>query len=237
MNYIHATGENKYALCGVSETRNEHSLDPRNVTCPKCLKACQSMEVIHVIGKPFKTMCKVFYEGLTVTSVPEKSTCRKCVEACGMPWPTKAKMEADGWNKEAIEAASMKWKNEQTGVDISKATLASDANAECKAVMDRLAANLKAGTPEYRLACGIRYDLLMPEFLQAMAEIMAVGAKKYGEKNWMKGLSGENSGVNHAMKHLIEYQKGTANDYGPRKMHLAQVAVNAMFEFHFCEEE
>jgi hypothetical protein len=84
-----------------------------------------------------------------------------------------------------------------------------------------------------RKGCDIRFDLLEPEFITAMAHIMSVGAKKYGDYNWQKGLSGANGGINHAIKHLMEYQANTPNDYGPRKMHLVQVAVNAMFEFYY----
>ncbi len=90
----------------------------------------------------------------------------------------------------------------------------------------------------YRVECGCRLDLLDPDFLLAMAHIMAVGAKKYGEKNWQKpGLDGEHGGVNHALKHLMEYQAGVPNDYGPEELHMAQVAVNAMFEHFHCKRK
>ncbi len=81
-----------------------------------------------------------------------------------------------------------------------------------------------------------RFDLLDPEFLRDMALIMAVGADKYGDDNWKKGLTGMNGGINHAYGHLYDYQADLPNDYGPRYMHLAQVAVNAMFEAHFERE-
>lgn len=80
---------------------------------------------------------------------------------------------------------------------------------------------------------GERYDLLVPEFIAAMARIMQVGAERYGECNWKKGLEGDKSGINHAYAHLNQYQRNLPNDYGPRELHLAQVAVNAMFEFWF----
>lgn len=69
-----------------------------------------------------------------------------------------------------------------------------------------------------------------------MAHIMKVGADKYGALNWQKGLTGGKSGLNHALKHLNEYMQGTQNDYGPRSMHLAQVAVNCMFEAYFARQ-
>jgi len=82
----------------------------------------------------------------------------------------------------------------------------------------------------------VRLDLLDPHFLQAMGQIMHVGAQKYGENNWQQGLSGCAGGVNHALKHLLEYQAGVPNDYGDEELHLAQVAVNAMFEFYFARQ-
>lgn len=87
-----------------------------------------------------------------------------------------------------------------------------------------------------RYDVGVRMDLLDPTFLQEMGKIMSHGAKKYGELNWKKGLSGENGGLNHALIHLSQYQDGTPCDYGPPETHLAQVAVNAMFEFYFARE-
>ena len=86
---------------------------------------------------------------------------------------------------------------------------------------------------EYRHPCGKRFDLLVPEFLEEMAKIMAVGVQKYGVDKWKGGLTWEHSGINHAMAHLLEYMQNAPCDYGPRETHLAQVAVNAMFEFHF----
>lgn len=88
-----------------------------------------------------------------------------------------------------------------------------------------------------RYDTGKRYDLLDPIFLDAMAHIMHVGAIKYGDKNWLKGLAGAKGGINHAFAHLCEYLENTPCDYGPREMHLAQVAVNAMFEYHFAFEQ
>jgi hypothetical protein len=83
-----------------------------------------------------------------------------------------------------------------------------------------------------RFDTGCRLDLLEPDFLEAMGIIMNVGAKKYGEENWKKGLPGEKSGHNHALKHLLEFRQGIPNDYGEMEMHYAQVAINAMFQFY-----
>lgn len=90
-------------------------------------------------------------------------------------------------------------------------------------------------TPQpVRLPIQYRYDLLDWEFIEAMAMIAHIGAEKYGERNWQKGrLEGDKSALNHAIKHLSEYQQGIPNDYGPLPFHLAQVAFNCMMEFYW----
>ena len=84
-----------------------------------------------------------------------------------------------------------------------------------------------------RHSTGVRMDLIEPHYLRAIGAIMHVGAQKYGELNWKKGLSGEKGGINHAYQHLADYVADAPNDYGPREMHLAQVGANCMFEYHF----
>ncbi len=84
-----------------------------------------------------------------------------------------------------------------------------------------------------RFGTGVRMDLIDSDFLREMGYIMHVGAIKYGELNWKKGLQGEKGGINHAFQHLADYNADKPCDYGPRETHLAQVAVNAMFEFYF----
>lgn len=83
-----------------------------------------------------------------------------------------------------------------------------------------------------------RYDLIEPEFLAALALLMHDGARydeEAGtEKQWRNGLPGGKSGINHALKHLNEYQGFKTHDkFGQRKYHLAAAAVNLMFEFWF----
>lgn len=95
---------------------------------------------------------------------------------------------------------------------------------------------MAAKVKEYREPIATRFDLLDPAFVQAMAMIMGVGASKYGPENWKTGLTGANSGLNHALKHINEFQNGTPNDYGANDLHLAQAAVNLMFEAYFVRK-
>lgn len=123
---------------------------------------------------------------------------------------------------------------------VKKATAAFDRMEQVRAqtreavkVWDVYTHTIAPPAPEYRIPVDVRYDLLEPEFMDGMAKIMGVGAKKYGENNWKSGLTGANSGLNHALKHINEYMRGEINDYGDDETHLEQAAVNLMFEaFH-----
>lgn len=81
-----------------------------------------------------------------------------------------------------------------------------------------------------------RFDLLVPEFIKAMAERLAWGAKEYGDNNW-KGL--EKSRVMRAMMHhQNEVQMGNMDDdEAPYGSHCAAIAINAMFYQWICDNE
>jgi hypothetical protein len=53
---------------------------------------------------------------------------------------------------------------------------------------------------------GVRYDLVPPEGVEAVAKAMHVGAVTHGDNNWKKGLRNSIL-VNHAMRHIVEYMK------------------------------
>jgi len=68
-----------------------------------------------------------------------------------------------------------------------------------------------------------RYDLIDRAFLRRWAELMARGAKKYGENNWRKASTVEelNRFRASAVRHLFQYLEGDrAED------HAAAVAFN-----------
>lgn len=88
-----------------------------------------------------------------------------------------------------------------------------------------------------------RYDILMPEFIEALALIAAYGAEKYGEYNWQQSrLTGDKGPVNHMDKHLNAYKQRKPYDHlelsKEPKFHLAAVAFNAMMEYWYeCNKE
>src|SRR5699024_2750416 len=73
-----------------------------------------------------------------------------------------------------------------------------------------------------------RYDLIPPEALQAIAEILTIGANKYGDRNWENGLSFDR--VYSALeRHLQEYRLGNIADEETGRNHLDHALTNAVF--------
>jgi hypothetical protein len=98
-------------------------------------------------------------------------------------------------------------------------------------------------TEAIRVSHPIRYDILDPEFLEALAKIADYGAKKYGDFNWQKShLSGDKSAVNHIYKHLKSFRLEEPYDHPEiagdgKEMHLVAIAFNAMMEFYWVMKE
>lgn len=86
-----------------------------------------------------------------------------------------------------------------------------------------------------RQPVNFRYDILDEGFLHAMAEILALGAAKYGDYNWQQSrLTGEKGPINHIYDHLRQYRQEIPHDVFPDLEHqLAAVAVNAMMEYWY----
>ncbi len=68
-----------------------------------------------------------------------------------------------------------------------------------------------------------RYDLLDRAFLKRWAELMARGAKKYGEENWRKAATTEELTRfrSSAVRHMFQYLEGDTTED-----HAAAVAFN-----------
>ena len=67
-----------------------------------------------------------------------------------------------------------------------------------------------------------RYDLMPPKALRRVAEVLATGAEKYGEWNWLK--IDEKDHVNHAINHSYLHLDGDTTED-----HLANAACRALF--------
>ena len=88
-----------------------------------------------------------------------------------------------------------------------------------------------------RNKCGVRFDIIPAECLIEVAKVLSISAERYGTNNWQKSrMTGENGPMNHALKHLINYQAGIPDEDGPElEIHLTHAIVNLMFEFWYVK--
>jgi len=75
----------------------------------------------------------------------------------------------------------------------------------------------------------LRYDLISPYGLRALAKIYCQGAKRHGDRNWEKGQP-TSVVLNHAMEHLMKYM---THYVGDTEDHLAKVAWAMFALIHF----
>lgn len=73
-----------------------------------------------------------------------------------------------------------------------------------------------------------RWSLLPSEALEAVAEVLTFGAKKYAAHNWRKGLSWSET-EDSAMRHLNKWKRGENIDPESGLHHLAHFTCNALF--------
>jgi hypothetical protein len=78
----------------------------------------------------------------------------------------------------------------------------------------------------------VRYDLLSPTAIKALAQVLAYGAEKYDPWNWTKIDTKDH--VNHAMNHIIEYLAGNEDEHFPQLYH---ALCRMMFAVHMLIAE
>jgi hypothetical protein len=73
----------------------------------------------------------------------------------------------------------------------------------------------------------LRYDLIPPEALRGLAHVYTLGAQKYADRNWEKGIL---YGRIYAalMRHLEQWRLGEDNDPDNAQRHLDSVVWNAV---------
>lgn len=74
-----------------------------------------------------------------------------------------------------------------------------------------------------------RWDLLDWDFVRYMAEVMTVGAGKYGDNNWKQVPDAYNRYFAAAMRHITDDLQGIENDAEDGLPHLAHAACCLMF--------
>jgi hypothetical protein len=75
----------------------------------------------------------------------------------------------------------------------------------------------------------VRYDLISPIGLRAVARACCEGAQKYGDFNWEKGMRA-NVMLNHALRHIYEFLSGDRYED-----HLGHAAWNLLAAIHSLE--
>lgn len=81
-----------------------------------------------------------------------------------------------------------------------------------------------------------RLDLIEPEFIESVGQVLTFGAQKYEPNNWQKVEDAENRYYAAAMRHLMTWRKGEKTDPESGLSHLDHVACNIMFLQHFDRE-
>ena len=74
-----------------------------------------------------------------------------------------------------------------------------------------------------------RIDLISPFALQRLGEWLRLGAQRYTERNWEKGIPVSRC-IASLYRHLVAYHAGDR-----RENHLAAIMVNASFIMHYEE--
>ena len=76
-------------------------------------------------------------------------------------------------------------------------------------------------------AAKLRYDLIPPEAIEAYVSILTVGATKYSDRNWEKGMSWSRCFAS-LMRHAWAWARGEDLDPETKLPHMAHVAWNAL---------
>lgn len=74
----------------------------------------------------------------------------------------------------------------------------------------------------------IRPELIAPEFIESLSEVLTYGAKKYADRNWEKGMDWSRV-FGGLMRHMWAWWRGESFDPETGFSHLAHAACCIMF--------
>jgi hypothetical protein len=77
-----------------------------------------------------------------------------------------------------------------------------------------------------------RLELIPSSLFDAVGEILTMGAKKYADNNWRKGLKYTRV-LGALMRHLNAWREGDSIDKESQKSHMWHVACNVAFLIEF----
>lgn len=78
----------------------------------------------------------------------------------------------------------------------------------------------------------VMMELLPWPELEEIAKVFTAGAKKYGPNRWQNLPDGYQRYKGALLRHLTEVEKGNDVDEDTGCLHIAQVAINAIFMLH-----
>ena len=78
-----------------------------------------------------------------------------------------------------------------------------------------------------------RLDLIEPQFIEGVGEVLTFGAQKYEPNNWQNVEDPEDRYYAAALRHLMAWRKGETADKESGLSHLKHAATNLMFLLHF----
>lgn len=79
----------------------------------------------------------------------------------------------------------------------------------------------------------LRYDLVPPHAIKAIADVLTYGADKYAPNSWQTVSDGETRYTAAMMRHFEAYRAGEDFDPESGKSHLAHCLCNLTFLLHF----
>lgn len=82
-----------------------------------------------------------------------------------------------------------------------------------------------------------RLDLIEPQFIEGVGEVLTFGATKYEPNSWQNVEDAEDRYYAAALRHLMAWRRGEVVDEESGLSHLKHVATNIMFLLHFEKEE
>lgn len=94
---------------------------------------------------------------------------------------------------------------------------------------------LAAGISPKHDAGKLKYSLVPPVAIKAMADVLTFGATKYAPNSWQGVENAEERYTDALYRHLEGYRSGEALDEDSQKSHLAHAITNIAFLLHFEE--
>ena len=82
----------------------------------------------------------------------------------------------------------------------------------------------------------LRYDLLPPDVLEQVVQILTDGAEKYGDRNWEEGISWSRVFA-ASQRHQWAFWQGKETDEESGCNHLAHAIVNLMFLLRYYNKD